>query len=73
MAARRVAVLGLVFTSFLTGLFGLIFEEISIILALHKMISIVVVFFLAIYVFVFSSMIFPKSRENAKQPAKKIF
>ena len=38
--ARRGAVLGLILTSFLTGLFGLIWEEIPMVLGLHKAISI---------------------------------
>ena len=63
MDGRRVVVLGLIFTSFLTGLFGLIFEEIPIILALHKVMSIGVVFFLAIHIFVFISKIFPRRKK----------
>lgn len=39
--------------SFLTGLFGLIFEGYPIILALHRAGSIVLVFFLAIHMFLF--------------------
>ena len=62
--ARRVTVLGLVLASFLTGLFGLIFEETPIILALHKVMSIVVVFFLAIHIFVFVSQIFPRRKKT---------
>lgn len=66
MDARRGIVLGLIFASFLTGLFGLLFEEIPMILAMHKVISILVVFFLAIHIFVFSSKIFSKNRERNK-------
>ena len=61
MDTRRIVVLGLIFASFLTGLFGLIFEETPIILALHKVISIAVVFFLAIHISVFTSKICPRS------------
>lgn len=53
MNARRGSALGLIFASFLTGLFGMIFEEIPMILAMHKVLSIAVVFFLAIHIFVF--------------------
>ena len=53
MDARRGVVLGLIFASFLTGVIGLIFEEIPIIFALHKVMPITVVFFLAIHIFVF--------------------
>lgn len=66
--ARRVTVLGLVLASFLTGLFGLIWEEIPMVLGLHKVISIAVVFFLAIHIFVFTCKRCPGSRK--KQMAK---
>ena len=72
MDGGRALVLGAIFASFLTGLLGLIFEEIPMILALHKVISIVVVFFLAIHIFVFSSKLFSKSRERDKLTAQKI-
>lgn len=65
--ARRAVVLGLIFASFLTGVFGLIFDETPIILALHKVVSIVVVFFLAIHIFVFTSKIGPRSRRAEKK------
>ena len=55
---RRGVVLGLVSVSFLTGLLGMIFEEIPMILGIHKVFSLVVVFFLAIHIFVFSNKIF---------------
>lgn len=66
--ARRVTVLGLILASFLTGLFGLIWEEIPMVLGLHKAISIAVVFFLAIHIFVFTCKRCPGSRK--KQMAK---
>lgn len=62
--ARRGAVLGLVLASFLTGLFGLIWEEIPMVLGLHKAISIAVVFFLAIHIFVFACRRCPGSRKK---------
>lgn len=64
MDARRGVVLALIFVSFLTGAFGLIFDKTPIILALHKVISIAVVFFLAIHIFVFISKICPRSRKK---------
>lgn len=50
---KRWLMLGLVVVAFLSGLFGMIFAEISLILALHKVISIGCVFALAIHIFVF--------------------
>ena len=64
MDARRGIVLALIFVSFLTGAFGLIFDKTPMILAMHKVISIAVVFFLAIHIFVFTSRICPRSRKK---------
>jgi hypothetical protein len=45
--------LGLILISFVTGLFGMILDHIPIVLILHRIISIALVFFLAIHIFVF--------------------
>lgn len=50
---KTVLLLLVVAAAFLTGLFGLIYDEIPMILALHKAVSIGSVFFLAIHIFVF--------------------
>lgn len=50
---KRYIMLAVIFLAYLTGLFGLIFDEIPLILALHKVISIVCVIFLAVHIFVF--------------------
>ena len=49
--------IGLMGGSFISGIFGMIFEEIPLILALHKGISIAVVFFMAIHIFVYHKRI----------------
>lgn len=54
---KRVLLLTVIIVCFLTGLFGLIFDHISLILNLHKVISIAGVFFLAIHIFVFHKKI----------------
>ena len=51
MNGSRWAVLVMILTCFLTGVFGMVFEEYPWILALHKVISIAVVAFLAIHIF----------------------
>ena len=51
--ARRFGLLALVLAAFLTGLFGMIFDEVPLVLAVHKAVSIGSVFFLAIHIFVF--------------------
>ena len=51
--ARRWLLLGMILLSFLTGLFGMIWDEIPVVLAVHRALSIVLVFFLAIHIFVF--------------------
>ena len=53
MGPKRYALLAIIFAAFFSGLFGMIFEEIPLILQLHKVISIASVFFLAIHIFLF--------------------
>ena len=53
LGAKRWLLLGLIIISFVTGLFGMIFDHILIVLILHRAISIALVFFLAIHIFVF--------------------
>lgn len=50
---KRYLLLALVVLSFATGLFGMILDQYPIILVLHRVVSIAVVFFLAIHIFVF--------------------
>lgn len=50
---KRWGVLGIIFVAFFSGIFGMVFEEIPVIIAMHKAISISTVFFLAIHIFVF--------------------
>ena len=53
LGAKRWLLLVLIIISFVTGLFGMIFDHILIVLILHRAISIALVFFLAIHIFVF--------------------
>ena len=53
LGVKRWLLLGLIVFSFATGLFGMILDQLSIILILHRCISIALVFFLAIHIFVF--------------------
>ena len=53
LGAKRWLLLGLVLISFATGLFGMILDHIPIALILHRAISIALVYFLAIHIFVF--------------------
>lgn len=53
MTWKRWAVLGVILVAFLSGIFGMIFDEIPVIMAMHKAISISSVFFLAIHIFIF--------------------
>lgn len=50
---KRIGLLGIIILAFLSGLFGMIFDEVPLILALHKVISIGSVFALAIHIFIF--------------------
>ncbi len=51
--ARRWLLLALIVISFASGLFGMILDQFPILLILHRCISIAIVFFLAIHIFVY--------------------
>ena len=53
LSGRRWLLLALILLAFLSGLFGMILDHIPLILVLHRCISIGVVFFSAIHIFVF--------------------
>lgn len=53
LKSRSILLLSLVLASFVSGLFGLIFDQIPVVLALHKVISIGCTAFLAIHIFIF--------------------
>ena len=53
LGAKRWLLLGLIVISFATGLFGMILDQFPIILILHRCLSIALVFFVAIHIFVF--------------------
>ena len=53
LGVKRWLLLGLIVISFATGLFGMILDQLPIILILHRCISIILVFFLAIHIFAF--------------------
>lgn len=53
LGTKRWLLLGLIVISFATGLFGMILDQFPIILILHRCLSIALVFFLAIHIFVF--------------------
>ena len=53
LGAKRWLLLAAIVISFATGLFGMILDQIPVILMLHRAISIGLVFFLAIHIFVF--------------------
>ena len=53
LGVKRWLLFGLIMISFATGLFGIILDQLPMILILHRSISIALVFFLAIHIFVF--------------------
>lgn len=53
LGAKKYLLFALVIISFVTGLFGMILDQYPIILILHRVISIAVVFFMAIHIFVY--------------------
>ena len=53
LGVKRWLLLGLILISFVSGLFGMIWDHFPSVLILHRVISIALVFFLAIHIFVF--------------------
>lgn len=53
LGAKRWGLLAIILISFASGLFGMILDHIPIVMILHRAISIGLVFFLAIHIFVF--------------------
>ena len=53
LGVKRWLLLALIVVSFATGLFGMLLDQFPIILILHRCLSISLVFFLAIHIFVF--------------------
>lgn len=53
LGVKRWLLLGLILFSFVTGLFGMILDQLPVVLILHRYISIALVFFLAIHIFAF--------------------
>ena len=60
LGVKRWLLFGLIMISFATGLSGMMLDKFPIILILHRCISIAVVFFLAVHIFVFHKKLFPK-------------
>ena len=52
LGLKRWLLLTLILLAFATGLFGMILDQFPVILILHRVISVVLVFFLAIHIFV---------------------
>ena len=57
LGAKRWLLIALIVVSFATGLLGMILDQFPVILILHRCISIALVFFLAIHIFVFHKKI----------------
>ena len=58
LGPRRWLLLGLVLLCFATGLLGMILDQYPILLLLHRALSIALVFFLAIHIFVFHKKLY---------------
>lgn len=53
LGAKQWLLLGLIVISFASGVFGMILDQFAVILILHRCISIAVVFFVAIHIFIY--------------------
>lgn len=60
LSVKRWLLLAEIAISFTSGLFGMILDQFPVVLILHRAISIVLVFFLAIHVFVFHKCVLRK-------------
>ena len=58
LGAKRWLLLALIVVSFATGLFGMVLDQFPIVLIVHRCISIALVFFLAIHIFVFHKRLY---------------
>ena len=54
LGVKKYLLLGLVVVSCLTGLFGMILDHYPMVLIAHRVISIAIVFFMAIHIFVYN-------------------
>ena len=74
LETKRWLLLGLIVISFATGLFGMILDQFPIILILHRCISIILVFFLAIHIFVFHKKLYKKGPNISghREPARRL-
>ena len=61
LGSKRWLLLATVIIAFTTGLFGMILDQYPIVLIFHRAISIALVFFLAIHIFVFHKKLCSKS------------
>ena len=67
LGAKKNLLLGMVLFAFISGLFGMILEQYEIILILHKAISIAIVFFLAIHIFVYHRGFIKKEKKGLEK------
>lgn len=69
MRRKRWVLLGMILSSFVSGVLAMIMETQPLVLSLHKVISIAVVFFLAIHIFVFHRRLKMGGRKNDDKQA----
>ena len=68
LGTKKYLLLFLTVLSFISGLFGMILEQFPIIMMLHRCISILVVFFMAIHIFVYHRKCFRGFHSKHTQP-----
>lgn len=64
LGMKKYLMLGVVIAAFFSGLFGMIWDQYTIVLILHRLISIASVFFLAIHIFLYHKGILVKAKEK---------
>lgn len=53
LQTKRYLLIGMILIAFISGIFGMIFDGIPIVLILHKTLSIAILPFLAVHIFIF--------------------
>lgn len=61
MNGKRYLALTVILIAFASGILALIYEEVALVVAIHKVVSIVVVFIMAIHIYVFHKRMFVKN------------
>lgn len=66
LSGKKYLMLLVILIAFVSGVFGMIFDTVPLILSIHKIVSIGCVFILAVHIFVFGSVFKLKRKEKTE-------